>query len=125
MSAHDADEALEKANFDEIYVQPDPREYFRRLGDLDYEVPQHGKHVFQRVLDAYPAEQPTVIDLCCSYGINGALLRCDLDLSDLYSRYTSPDVAAMTTAELLEADRAFYAERRRPGAPTIVGIDAS
>ncbi|MFW6033929.1 MAG: hypothetical protein ACOC9R_02230, partial [bacterium] len=125
MSAHEADKALGKANFDEIYVQPDPREYFRRLGDLDYEVPQHGKQVFRRVLDAHPSDRPTVIDLCCSYGVNGALLGCDLDLSDLYSRYTSPEVAAMTTAELLEADRAFYSERRRPDAPTIVGIDAS
>lgn len=125
MPADEADGALEKANFDEIYVQPDPREYFRQLGNLDYEVPQYGKQVFRQVLDAYPADQPTVIDLCCSYGINGALLRCDLDLSDLYSRYTSPEVAAMSTAELLEADRAFYSERRRPDAPTIVGIDAS
>ncbi len=116
---------LEKANFDDIYIQPDPREYYRRLGDLDYEVPQHGKQVFRRVLDAYPADQPTVVDLCCSYGVNGALLNHDLDLPDLYQRYTSTELAALSTAELLAADREFYASRRRPDAPTIVGVDAS
>jgi hypothetical protein len=40
-----------KANFDDIYVAPDPRLYYRSLGELDYVVPHHGQKVFQQVLE--------------------------------------------------------------------------
>jgi hypothetical protein len=32
----DRDLPLSKASFDDLYVQPDPRAYFRGLGALDY-----------------------------------------------------------------------------------------
>ena len=77
--------AAQKADFTHIYTQPDPRAYYRTLGALDYEIPQHGRGVFDVVLDELRAsnEAPVVLDVCCSYGINAALLNLTKSLADL------------------------------------------
>src|SRR5680860_853031 len=41
-----------KADFEHIYNRPDPRDYFRTLGKLDYEIPQRAQPVFQALLTA-------------------------------------------------------------------------
>lgn len=117
--------SLAKANFDGIYDHADPRPYFRELGALDYEVPHHGQQVFRSVLDTLATCDATVVDLCCSYGINAALLNHELDLNDLYGRYSGEQTSGLSRDELVAADRAFYAERRCPHAPEVIGIDAA
>jgi hypothetical protein len=114
-----------KANFDAIYNRADPRAYYRELAALDYEVPHHGQQVFRRLLDALGRRETTVVDLCCSYGVNAALLEHDLELADLYDRYGGEDTSDLTHDELVAADRAFYAEHRRPDAPEVVGVDTA
>ncbi len=114
-----------KQNFDDLYVQPDPRAYFRGLGALDYEVPQHGERVFSAVLDALDADQPTVVDLCSSYGVNAALLKHDINLDDLYRRYREPECARLTSDALADADQEFFASCRYDQSPRVVGIDAA
>ncbi|MFF7502085.1 hypothetical protein ACFZBM_21995 [Streptomyces lavendulae] len=113
--------------FDEIYDRPDPRDFFRGLGRWQYRTPHHAQDVFRRLVAARrragAAEPPAVLDICCSYGINAALLNHDLTLDDLYAHYTSPRAAALTTAELIERDRAYYAARRRPDAVPVIGLD--
>jgi hypothetical protein len=117
----DCEPTLDKASFDDIYVQPDPRAYFAELGALDYEVPAHGARVFGEVLAAMDAPTPTVLDLCCSYGVNAALLSTGLDLDDLYQRYRSPEIARLSVDELVEADREHFARHRtaRPPVGTV------
>ncbi|MFF5538466.1 hypothetical protein ACFY71_39455 [Streptomyces cinerochromogenes] len=61
--------------------------------------------------------------MCCSYGINAALLNHHVTLQDLYDRYTSPQLAGLTTAELIDADRTYYAARRRTDAVPVIGLD--
>jgi hypothetical protein len=39
-----------KADFNHIYDRPDPREYFRILGELDYEIPQRAQPVFEALV---------------------------------------------------------------------------
>ncbi|WP_406470570.1 hypothetical protein [Streptomyces sp. NBC_01615] len=117
-------------SFDEIYDQPDPRDFFRVLGRWDYQTPQHAQGVFRRMAAARTrtarATGPvTVLDICCSYGINAALLNHDLTLEDLYAHYTAPQTAALTTAELIEWDRAYYAAHRRPDAVRVIGLDTA
>ncbi|WP_411129239.1 hypothetical protein [Streptomyces sp. x-19] len=123
--------------FDDIYSQPDPRPYFGALGPLGYQTPHHAQRVFRRLLPlagfpqapGYPADVPdggppaTVLDICCSYGINAALLNHHVTLQELQDRYTSPQAARLTTAELIEWDRAYYAARRRPDAVPVIGLD--
>ncbi|MFE6776585.1 hypothetical protein [Streptomyces sp. NPDC057702] len=132
----DSDDGLRgKARFDEIYNLPDPRGYFRTLRPLAYQIPQHAQEVFQQLLAArrladaatsQPAERPpTVVDLCCSYGINAALLNHKVTLDELYERYTDPRIARLSSSQLVAEDREFFAERRLPEAARAVGLDAA
>ncbi|MGP4002338.1 hypothetical protein [Streptomyces sp. 8N706] len=134
-----------KTSFDDIYDRPDPRAYCRGLGPLEYQTPRHAQPVFRRLLGARtlfagegregpeepeapkePGGPVTVLDVCCSYGINAALLRHDVTLDDLYRHYTDPRVSALSTEELIEEDRAFYAGRRSVTTPArVIGLDAA
>lgn len=117
-----------KANFDGVYDLPDPRGYFAGLGALDYRAPEHGRRVFGALIDGLRIEgnrNPKVLDLCCSYGVNAALLRHDLTLDDLYARYSSAELAELSPDELADADAGFYAGLERASAPSVVGIDVA
>ncbi|MFI6444784.1 hypothetical protein [Kitasatospora sp. NPDC050543] len=125
--------------FDEVYDRPDPREFFRTLGPLEYRTPHHAQRIFRRLVEArarsahsagadLTAGTPrplTVLDICCSYGINAALLNHDLTLDDLYAHYTCRRAAGLGTAELAEWDRSWYAAHRRPDAARMVGLDVA
>ena len=118
-----------KAHFDHVYDQPDPRAYYRTLGALDYEIPQRALPVVQALLGALPATgrpgPPHVLDVCCSYGINAALLRHDLTWDELHRRYADPGVDGLSAEELARSDRAWLAGRRRRGAPRVSGLDVA
>jgi hypothetical protein len=113
-----------KADFSTIYGQPDPRSYFRTLRPLDYQIPQQARPLIECVHSAVGRERP-MLDVCCSYGINGGLLRYALDLDEMAARYTSPALADLSTDEVLEADLDFYRPRRRRPDVTVLGLDAS
>lgn len=122
--------AAGKTRFDDIYDQPDPRAYFRTLAPLQYEIPHQAQDVFRRTLAQRSAVKGshlpvTVLDLCCSYGINAALLNHDLTLADLYAHYTSAETGTLTRGELIECDKEFYASRRRPDAVPVIGLDTA
>ncbi|MFD7462274.1 MULTISPECIES: hypothetical protein [unclassified Streptomyces] len=120
-----------KACFDDIYDQADPRAYFTRLAPLGYEIPHHAQPVFRRVaaeraaLDDGLPGVPAVLDVCCSYGINAALLNHDVTLAELYEHYLSPAARDLPTSGLAAWDKEFYAERRRPDALPVYGLDIS
>ncbi|WP_245689367.1 hypothetical protein [Streptomyces chattanoogensis] len=119
-----------KADFEAIYNCPDPHRYFTTLGPLDYQIPHHGQAVFRavsEVLQRRRSDRPPlgVVDLCCSYGVNAALLNHRLSLTDLYSRYTGHVPGAPAPDRLAAEDRKFFAKRRRPGAARVIGLDAA
>ncbi|MGE3287100.1 MAG: class I SAM-dependent methyltransferase [Pseudonocardia sp.] len=110
-----------KADFSEIYVQPDPRAYYATLRPLDYRIPQLATPVVEAVVAA--ARPAAVLDLCCSYGINAALLRHDVGWERVAEHYARLD--DLPTPTLATVDEAFYSARRRRPAPRVVGLDAS
>ncbi len=116
-----------KADFTWIYNQPDPRAYFRTLNDLEYQVPQQALPIFEAVLAAAVREgrPQTVLDVCCSYGINAALLRCEVDLGEIGARCTDTERAALSPDELIKADAEFYAHRLRRPDLAVLGLDVS
>lgn len=119
-----------KARFDDIYDCPDPRPYFQTLGPLEYQIPHHAQQIFRRLWAKlgihYRKDARRLVDLCCSYGINTALLNHDLTLQDLYVRYTSPKMTDLSSAELMAVDRKFFQQRRlRSDTISSVGIDAA
>jgi len=118
-----------KARFDHIYNQPDPRPYFQTLEQFGYEIPGHGQAMFTalvaRLREQMGHEALTVLDLCCSYGVNAALLNHELTLDSLYERYRSPALAGLSSEELAAADADFYPRRRRESPVRVVGIDTA
>ena len=116
-----------KASFDHIYDLEDPRGYFNALGELEYQAPQHGSSVFSVLLEEKEANgRPAkVVDLCCSYGVNAALLKHEISLRDLYSRYGSEQLADLSTEELAAADSEFYEEHLVESPPEVVGVDVA
>lgn len=117
---------LQKADFGAIYDQPDPRPYFNTLVDFDYVIPQEGANVFRQLLEvqhADPGNVPTILDLCCSYGIVSTLLKTDLDVSDVYRHYADPEVVSMSSEQIRSVDEQLIRTRRRSQSPRVIGVD--
>ncbi|MFE4458593.1 class I SAM-dependent methyltransferase [Nocardia tengchongensis] len=115
-----------KASFDDIYERPDPRDYYARMAELDYQIPELAKPHFQKLLDEYRSATgitaPAVLDLGCSYGVNAALLRLDTTMAELAGHYRGRE--SDDTAALIERDRTLFAGDRLPGV-RFIGMDAS
>lgn len=118
-----------KARFDHVYDEPDPRPYFQTLEQFEYEIPAHGQTMFgllvRRLREETGCSDVTTLDLCCSYGVNAALLNHDLSLSDLYQRYGSPEVADLSSEELADSDTEFYAACRVESPVRVLGVDTA
>ena len=82
-----------KVVLDEIYDCADPRPYFQSLGALDYKIPAAAPPVIKRLLSVMRPKRSgkslKLVDLACSYGVTGRLLRSGLSLSKLYDHYES------------------------------------
>ncbi|MEV6276897.1 class I SAM-dependent methyltransferase [Nocardia sp. NPDC051832] len=116
-----------KASFDDIYHRPDPRDYYTRLADLDYRIPELAKPHFQKQIRecraATGTDTLTVLDIGCSYGVNAALLRLDTGMRGLAEYYG--DASEFERADLIARDRArLAADDRLPGV-RFLGMDAA
>lgn len=113
-----------KASFDDIYDAPDPGPYFSTLRPLDYRIPHFAQPVIRRLVAelrrVLGREKIAVLDLCSGYGVNGALLRHDADLDDLY-RFYADDVSRSPEA----ARAALDPLRREDHALRIIGQDVA
>lgn len=116
-----------KVVFDDYYNQPDPRAYFTTLRDLDYRIAGEAQPVMRKALEAVRSHRSLdtvkVADLGASYGINAALLKCEIELNDLNYLYSDPAIADISREELLQRDRRFYAEHDCDSSVETVGID--
>jgi hypothetical protein len=119
--------AERKADFSDIYTQPDPRRYFRVLSDFEYQIPVHALPVFRAVLAASrrSGRNRIVLDVCCSYGINSAYLLSSGELGLVAERYANSELQALSPGEVAAADRRLYGPRREELDLRIVGLDAS
>ncbi|MFQ5705641.1 MAG: class I SAM-dependent methyltransferase [Gemmatimonadales bacterium] len=118
-----------KADFGNVYNQADPRDYFHTLGALDYQIPQNAKpwllRIIQALRQARQQERVTLLDVGCSYGINAALLRHDLDLDDLYHHYSAAIDADISSNAMMEQDREFFHRRTVDMRLRTIGLDTA
>lgn len=117
-----------KANFDDIYLQDDPRGYFSVLGALDYMIPDVAAPIIRQILSARKRRYdtvPTVLDIGCSYGINAAVHRYPLSFRRLRRRYANADMAALSADDLARLDRNYYAGWPETGVARFIGLDVS
>lgn len=122
-------ERLGKAEFDAVYDCPDPRAYFRALAPLDYRTPHYAQPIFRRCVGFLRTLRGrtglTVLDLCCGYGVNAALINHQITLKDLYAHYTRPPFQSLDAAEMFRIDRWFYGCHRRRQRVRVVGVDVA
>jgi hypothetical protein len=117
-----------KTNFSELYTSKDPREYFKYLGQLDYIIPHLAQPVFRQLIRSRRALQDrpvTVLDLGCSYAINGALMKYALGYEQLRQRYTAPPLQALSGEDMLALDRAYYQAWPKHPDVRVIGLDIS
>lgn len=115
-----------KANLDHIYDQPDPRAYFRELQKLRYAIPGAAKPIFQKLisyLQRHRDDTVCVLDLGCSYGVNAALLKHDLSMSELYDHWGQERQADASSGNVVDDDRRFFANLDEPGDIEVIGFD--
>ena len=116
-----------KVDFSDLYTSKDPRNYFKHLGQLDYIIPHLAQPVFAQLIRARQETQAkpvTVLDVGCSYGLNGALMKYALDYEALRQRYTAPTLQSLGSDELLALDRNFYRAWPR-NEVRVIGLDIS
>lgn len=119
----------EKFDFDSLYNQADPRPYFDALSTLGYQIPQQALPILRRVLEASsktdhaPAMPRKVLDVCCSYGINSTLLKCDINMDSVAQYYR--ESADLPPNERIAVDRQYFAERILHSDLEIIGLDVA
>ena len=117
-----------KMDFSDLYTSKDPRNYFKYLGQLDYIIPHLGQPIFSQLIRARQEVQDepvTVLDVGCSYAINGALMKYALDYEALRQRYTAPSLQTLTSTQVLELDRHFYQAWPKHPNVKVIGLDVS
>jgi|AntAceMinimDraft_5_1070358.scaffolds.fasta_scaffold15012_1 hypothetical protein len=119
---------FQKADFDGIYDQSDPRMYFATLQPFDYLIPQYGAEIFTRLLEVRGTaakQPPRILDVCCSYGVVSTLMKTELDIAEIYEHYRKASEADLTTAELIQADRRLLKEYAVPDPAIVIGLDVA
>jgi len=126
-----------KANFDQIYHAPDPREYFRVLVGLDYIIPDLAKGVFRSLIDyrrreadgvagrRSPGRPVTIVDIGSSYGINAAVINHAPDIERLARRYSAPEMYQLSSDELRLLDRSYFESWPKLTPAHFIGVDTS
>ena len=116
-----------KAVLDHLYNQTDPRAYYRTLGALDYKIPEAALTTLQSLIagirKARGRRRLKIVDMGCSYGIVGRMLRLDGSMDETIDHYASRH-AQSSRAELLASDRALIAGAKEKDLE-IVGLDAA
>lgn len=118
-----------KADFSSIYVQRDPRAYFRTLGALGYVIPHLARPVFEQLIEARRRAKGggtvTVLDLGCSYGVNAALMKYALSYDQLVDRYDTLAFQPLDPDEILELDRHYFSAWPKKPDVKVIGLDIS
>ena len=118
-----------KAVFDHIYDAPDPRQYYLTLGRYNYLIPDASKSVFLRLYDAYrtmrSATRLNVVDVGCSYGINAALHKFGLSMSEVQARFAAKTAEQVSTDDLRDDDHRFFRALELQEDLVFTGVDVA
>lgn len=132
MSAETYSSANEsKATFDDIYNQPDPRDYFETLSDLGYVIPEQARPVFHAVFGALreirkrSGASTKVVDLGCSYGINAALLKFGVSMAELGELVLDPELSDVEPPKVTERIGEWLQTQSDHPFLEIIGLDSA
>jgi hypothetical protein len=117
-----------KADMDGIYDQPDPRLYFRVLNKLDYDIPNAAKPIVQQLIGHLQSEGHApvhLLDVGSSYGINAALLKYDLSMSELYAHWGQRLLRDASPEDVIDNDRSFFDQLDVAEDIRVTGLDVA
>ena len=117
-----------KAEMGHIYDQDDPIAYFRELNKLGYVIPARAKPIFQKLISHLQTlRDPTIrlLDIGCSYGVNAALLKYDLSMSELYDHWDEQAVADNASGDIVAYNRDFLDTLTKHDDLSVVGLDVA
>lgn len=114
--------------YDDIYDLPDCRSYFRAMDHAGFRTAHHAGVAFRAVLAELRRlrglSSAKVMDFASGYGIAAALMRHDVTLGTVLSRYGDGWFDEASTPQVIAADRDWYAGLRRSDhADRYAGID--
>jgi SAM-dependent methyltransferase len=113
-------------NLDDIYDQPGPRAYFCQLKELNYSIPGRAKPIFQKLIDHLQHRSDDsihILDLGCSYGINAALLKHDLSMTDLYQHWGQETLTGNQPEDSVDRDLRYFANLEEANDIVVTGLD--
>lgn len=116
----------DKYNMAHLYNQPDPRAYSNELGMFGYVIPGNAKPVFQELVARLRHDDRRsvcILDLGCSYGINAALLKHNLSMSQLYEHWGQEALAGVTPKEMIAKDKRFFDGLGTCEGISVIGLD--
>ncbi|MDH6129247.1 hypothetical protein [Kitasatospora sp. GP82] len=118
-----------KHSFQSVYQQPLPAEYFRSLAPLRYRCPDFTDDLLPTTIAEVRRragrKHLRVVDLACGYGINSALLKCDLRFWDLAQHYGGAAHEALNPPEMIARDSAFVRTALADADLTVIGVDVA
>lgn len=128
MTSEVAFEAINESKVDlnHIYNQTDPRGFYTELEKLDYAIPDVAKPIFQTLITQiqHARSNPIhVLDLGCSYGVNAALLKHDISMSELYDHWRKRALATASLDKLVSYDQMYLRTQGRHEDIEVTGID--
>ncbi len=114
--------------YDDIYDLADCRAYYRAMQQAGFRTAHYAAAGFRAVLAELRRVRGLgragIVDFASGYGIAAALMRHDLSLNDVLTRYQDPWFDDADTAAMIAADRDWYAGARPAGAADwYAGID--
>jgi hypothetical protein len=113
-----------KAVLDHVYNLCDPRSYFSVLRALSYRIPDAAQPIIRRLLPvlarARKRDRLKLIDVGCSYGVTGQLLRSGRTIDWFFAHYANH--AQYHRCELIVRDRKLYQVKSRESVE-IIGLD--
>jgi hypothetical protein len=86
ISIPNMDELKVKKDFTDIYTQESPYEYLKEMDRLEYSISDSTKPLYNSIIEQLEdtlSRPVNILDLGSSYGINSALMKYDLTMSEL------------------------------------------
>lgn len=118
-----------KIDLNAIYDQPDPRNYYQTLVNLDYQIPALAGPNLRAVIgvrrQSSLRNSIALLDVGSSYGVNAALLNHSFKLPDLFRLYSREMTKDLSRSDLVARDRKLFSEMRTDRDAKVIGLDVA
>ncbi len=114
-----------KQNFDSVYNEASPAQYFLAMRELAYEIPESSKAttdaIIMHLLNSCDCDHLNILDIGCSYGVNASVIKCGVPLQTLFNRYDDKE----DRSDQIRRDQEFYSSIPRRSELNFIGFDSA